>query len=51
MLKGAVLAVASVALFILAESVGHEVAKQFVQIVAAGLAVLCFVIVTKECKK
>lgn len=51
MIKGAFLGLASVALFLLAESVGHEMARQFVQIIAAGLAVLCFAVVTKASKK
>ena len=48
MLKACFLALLSVALFLFATTVENTALVQFLEIVAAGAAVLCFMLVTKE---
>ena len=51
MMKGFLLGALSVALFAAASVVEYAMLEQLLQIVGAGLAVLCFFVVTKESKK
>lgn len=51
MLKGFLLGTVSVALFVAASFVGHDMLEQLLQMVGAGAAILCFFVVTKESKK
>lgn len=51
MMKGFLLGALSVALFAAASVVEHAMLEQVLQMVGAGVAVLCFFVVTKESKK
>jgi hypothetical protein len=51
MMKGFLLGALSVALFAAASVVEHSMLEQVLQMVGAGVAVLCFFVVTKESKK
>ena len=48
MLKACLLALLSIALFLYGFNLDSGPLKQFVEIVAAGAAVFCFMLVTKE---
>ena len=48
MLKSCLLALLSIALFLFGFNLDAGPLKQFVEIVAAGAAVFCFMLITKE---
>ena len=51
MWKACLLALLSVTLFLLAATLENTMLVQFLEIVAAGASVLCFLLVTKETQK